>query len=727
LGRHIILLNGVPGCNSYDAAVYSPDAAWVHPENAELYSSHHFLGMREFLEKLDRAAAEPIYLVWDGVGHFDAVAEPGAFQAAGQARGAAGAAADAAGASPAGRGRARPANGAAEDPALATSPPGSAKRGGGGPCPHALFVNEPEEISAAQPAACPFGINCTIGQGKGGNCVFSTKKAFRAHGAWHMKREVTAQERAANATYVGDANDSEDDAGAGGGPVPGPPPRDAYAELRGVALDEALEPGHRTVQWIPRPLKPMALAALTAALRMFGDAEGEAPADAGKALALFAINGLGVRRADTTGDAAHEAATKSSARHRRDRLLSRQLRWLARGFFAEALENTRRRLAQDRAAPASPAQPAGAPPPPDAADADGAAGAAPDAGDLHASSAETQHPPSPEHRAAAMPALGPAPGDVAAGVAAAAAPEKAKPEPLLLAVLRRVRMFCGLGEFRKAADALTPQPRAAFNEDTFAVLTETHPPERVPIPPELLDKTGDVPVQVEAPVLAGVLRRLRRGVAPGPSLLTNDHVLTLFPVETEEDVAALAPLLAFTNKALSAEVPEETADWFASATLAALYKPDGAGGLKRREGGATDGKLDVRPIAMPETLFRITALCGLAACKKDIVAELTKHQQLSVGVSSAAEGIITAVRLYMEEVLSGGDVEEAAEPLLRALLNADASNAFNSIDRGVMLAELKAVAPGLLPLARMVYSRPGRLVLPNHGAGEEHFSEADLQ
>lgn len=155
--------------------------------------------------------------------------------------------------------------------------------------------------------------------------------------------------------------------------------------------------------------------------------------------------------------------------------------------------------------------------------------------------------------------------------------------------------------------------------------------------------------------------------------------------------------------------------------LAALYKPDGAGGLKRREGGATDGKLDVRPIAMPETLFRITALCGLAACKKDIVAELTKHQQMSVGVSSAAEGIITAVRLYMEEVLSGGDVEEAAEPLLRALLNADASNAFNSIDRGVMLAELKAVAPGLLPLARMVYSRPGRLVLPNHGAGEEHF------
>lgn len=77
----------------------------------------------------------------------------------------------------------------------------------------------------------------------------------------------------------------------------------------------------------------------------------------------------------------------------------------------------------------------------------------------------------------------------------------------------------------------------------------------------------------------------------------------------------------------------------ASATLAALYKPDGAGGLKRREGGATDGKLDTRPIAMPETLYRTTALCGLTACKDDIVTALTKYQQMSVGVSSAAEGI----------------------------------------------------------------------------------------
>ena len=94
------------------------------------------------------------------------------------------------------------------------------------------------------------------------------------------------------------------------------------------------------------------------------------------------------------------------------------------------------------------------------------------------------------------------------------------------------------------------------------------------------------PTQVDAEALAKVLRRLRHGVAARPSMLTNDHLRAMFPADTEQDKAALAPLLSCINKILRAELDDETADWLAGATLVALYKPDGAGGLKTRVSAA---------------------------------------------------------------------------------------------------------------------------------------------
>jgi hypothetical protein len=71
---------------------------------------------------------------------------------------------------------------------------------------------------------------------------------------------------------------------------------------------------------------------------------------------------------------------------------------------------------------------------------------------------------------------------------------------------------------------------------------------------------------------------------------------------------------------------------------------------------------------MPETLYRVSALCGLAVSKDAITAALTEHQQTCIGVPSATEGIATAARMYMEEVLNGGDVDAAAELLMRAII-----------------------------------------------------------
>ena len=118
-----------------------------------------------------------------------------------------------------------------------------------------------------------------------------------------------------------------------------------------------------------------------------------------------------------------------------------------------------------------------------------------------------------------------------------------------------------------------------------------------------------------------------------------------------------------------------------------MYKPDGAGGLKTRVSAALRREvLDIRPIAPPETLYRVAALCGLAANKGAITTALVATQQLSVGVPSATEGIAAAVRLYLQEVCApGGDVAAAGERLVKCCISLDSTNAFNTIDRGTML------------------------------------------
>jgi hypothetical protein len=211
--------------------------------------------------------------------------------------------------------------------------------------------------------------------------------------------------------------------------------------------------------------------------------------------------------------------------------------------------------------------------------------------------------------------------------------------------------------------------------------------------------------------------KLRSCVAAGVSGLTNDHLRQLFPVDTEPQQAALTPLLTFINMALAARMDEETADWLCASALVTLYKPDGEGGLKRRP----DGLLDVRPIAIPETLYRLIALCGLQMCKGAISAKLTAMQQLGVGVSSGTEAIATALRLFMDEVTAGEDEFEATERLVSVALCVDASNAFNTVDRDAVLRMVLEVCPGLLPFVRMSYRREGRLVLANRGTGAERF------
>jgi hypothetical protein len=280
-----------------------------------------------------------------------------------------------------------------------------------------------------------------------------------------------------------------------------------------------------------------------------------------------------------------------------------------------------------------------------------------------------------------------------------------------------------LGELGKAAAALVQSAAASFCNATFRIIEELHPPapaER-PIPASVLN-ARPAPIQVSRDTLVGVLRRMRSGVAAGVSGLTNDHLRCLLPTETDGDLAALDPLLVFVNQVLTGEVDDETADWLCASKLVVLLKPDGAGGFKKRACGA----LDLRPIAMPESLYRLVSLCALAEVKQTVTDALARVQQLCVGVSSACEGIAAAVRLYLTELEApDADIEGAAWRTWRAVLSVDASNAFNTVSRAAVLEAVLKHVPGLLPFARFSYARDSRLVYVNseyQGApGEELF------
>ena len=498
---------------------------------------------------------------------------------------------------------------------------------------------------------CPVdGSACTVGKHRG---LILSAKAWGAHGRAHYSRDRIEAARAAS--FVSAPSVDLTEAQLTSVP-PERPPREALAALDSVDLGEALAPGQRTVQYIPRPLKQMSFAAFSFILSHCMDTP-RITIGASKALATFAFFGLGADKA-AVEVLPGAAGVSAEALKARAASISRQLGLIAHGRFSEVAAAAADRVARGNAAAAT-----------------------------------------------------------ASSVSVGGAEDLSAPGALSPGTIRAVNCQNALGNHGKAVDKLIPAPSADYSEPTFELVNLLHQPERHAIDQALLSVEVE-PVVATPAALIAVLGKLRRGVAAGVSGLTNDHLRSLFPADTEPEQAALGPLLRFVNMVLAAKVDEETADWLCASVLVTLYKPDGLGGLKVRDDGRG---LDVRPIAIPETLYRLVSLCGLHMCKDAISAKLAGVRQLGVGVSSGPEAIATAVRLYMGEITSGVDEEEASERLISVCLSADATNAFNTVDRDAVLRMVLEVCPGLLPFVRMSYRRQGRLVLANRGPGKERY------
>ena len=110
---------------------------------------------------------------------------------------------------------------------------------------------------------------------------------------------------------------------------------------------------------------------------------------------------------------------------------------------------------------------------------------------------------------------------------------------------------------------------------------------------------------------------------------------------------------------------------------------------KRKEGSPPDA----RPIALGETLRRLTGKCICAALKHRIFS-FFQPSQFGVACKTGAEKIVHSLRKCIEDNWLSGDF---------VVFKVDTSNAFNVVSRQAVLDECATFFPELLPWVLWCY------------------------
>jgi hypothetical protein len=196
-----------------------------------------------------------------------------------------------------------------------------------------------------------------------------------------------------------------------------------------------------------------------------------------------------------------------------------------------------------------------------------------------------------------------------------------------------------------------------------------------------------------------------RRISPGPSLLTRDHLKQLVP---DASSPCLAPLTTLVNLLLAGTMDDATVDWLSASSLSAIGKPGKDGELKRD----SNGRLQCRPIAAPESIYALSAKVLLVEALPDVKDTLAAAKQLGVKVSSACEAIVASIEVFMQD----GD-DDALEERVCVAIQSDATSAFNTISRAAVVAAVHKYCPRMLPFVRLFYAKDSRLVWGRRGPG----------
>eukprot|EP00731_Ephydatia_muelleri_P015211 Em0008g931a len=234
------------------------------------------------------------------------------------------------------------------------------------------------------------------------------------------------------------------------------------------------------------------------------------------------------------------------------------------------------------------------------------------------------------------------------------------------------------GLYGKACWLLVSQGVAPNNESTWNLLVSKHPKGGCPVGLPGAPNDGTLPPDFN---LGPVLRSFPKLTGAGPSGLRIQHLLDA--VEVPLQTLILHSLKAVVNILSSGRAPALISPFLAGGNLTAL--------VKSKDSCASD----IRPIAVGETLCRLTAKC-LCAVVKAKAAEFFQPHKFGVSCSMGAEKIAHGLRACVDRQWKDEGF---------SVLKLDMRNAFNVVSRQAFLSECSLHFPELYPWVLWCYGQ----------------------
>ena len=262
----------------------------------------------------------------------------------------------------------------------------------------------------------------------------------------------------------------------------------------------------------------------------------------------------------------------------------------------------------------------------------------------------------------------------------------AKPKPKEDILKNRVDAKFSENDLKGAIRELSSDDTLApDNNDTLQKLEGRHPaaPTGISLPPAPED--GVAHIQVSTDSVKNAILSFPAGSAGGPDGLKPGHLKHLIGA-SEAGNRLLESITKLVNFVLKDKIPEDICPIFFGANLCALSKKDES----------------IRPIAVGTTFRRLATKAGLKPISREL-GILLRPNQLGYSSKGGSEAAAHAARHYLKSNTQD-----------KVFLKLDIKNAFNTMNRDVILQKVKEEIPSLYNLIWQAYSKPSHLFYRNH-------------